>query len=163
MRKALTLALLVLWTASAHAQPPGDASTPKVSSHEQAVIELFDLMDLKRTVVGGATAAIDSQIAGNPEIAPYRDVMIAWATGVMTWENMGPPLIKVYLETFTEAEVREMTAFYRTPTGRKALTKLPELMQKGTVVGIEVAKAHQGELTEMLNARRKELESEKKP
>ncbi|HEV7667860.1 MAG TPA: DUF2059 domain-containing protein [Thermoanaerobaculia bacterium] len=163
MRKTLTVALLVLWTASTHAQQPGESATPTVSSHEQAVIELFDVMDVKQIMVGSSIAAIDSQIAGNPEIAPYRDVMIEWATRVLTWENMGPPLIKVYLETFNEAEVREMAAFYRTPAGRKALIKLPELTQKATVIGMEVAKAHQGELTEKLNARRKELEGEKKP
>ncbi|HXU34132.1 MAG TPA: DUF2059 domain-containing protein [Thermoanaerobaculia bacterium] len=163
MRKLLTVALLVLWTVSAHAQPTGAAPRPAVSSHEQAVTELFQLMDLEKAMVGGATVMIDAQINSHPEIAPFRGVMIEWSSKYLTWDSMAPQLIKIYMDAFTEAETREMIAFYRTPTGRKALTKLPELFQKGAAVGAEIGKAHQAELAEMVRAKQKELDAEKKP
>jgi len=163
MRKLLTVALLVLWTASAYAQQPGGSPKPAISSHEQAVTELFNLMDLEKTMVGSATAMIDAQITANPGIAPFRGVLIEWSGKYLTWEAMAPQLIKIYMDTFTEAETREMIAFYRTPTGRKALTKLPELFQKGAAVGAEIGKAHQAELERMVREKQKQLDAEKKP
>ena len=136
---------------------------PSSSSHEEAVGELFQLMNLERTMVGAATAMIDAQIQGNTAIAPYRDVMLEWAAKYLTWRNVAPGLTMIYKEAFTESEIREMVSFYRTPTGQKALTKLPELMQKGAAIGAEVAKAHQADLERMLTERQKQLESEKAP
>ncbi len=162
MRKALTVALLVLWTASAHAQA-GAAAKPPISSHEQAVTELFGLMDVEKAMIGGATAMIDAQIKANPAIAPFRGVLIEWSGKYLTWDAMAPQLIALYMETFTEAETRELIAFYRTPTGKKALTKLPELFQKGAAIGAEIGKAHQPELMEMVREKQKQLDAEKKP
>ncbi|MEP7009759.1 MAG: DUF2059 domain-containing protein [Acidobacteriota bacterium] len=159
----MTAALLLLCTASAHAQSPGAASKPAVGSHQQAVTELFGLMDLEKTMLGGATAMIDAQIKANPGIAPFRGLLLEWSTKYLTWDAMAPQLIKVYMETFTEAETREMIAFYRTPTGKKALTKMPELFQKGAQIGAEIGKAHQAELQQMVRDKQKELDAAKKP
>ncbi len=163
MRKLLAVTLLVLWTASAHAQQTGAAPKPAISSHEQAVTELFGLMDLEKMMVGSATAMIDAQIQANPGIAPFRGVLIEWSGKYLTWDAMAPQLIKIYMETFTEPETREMIAFYRTPTGKKALTKMPELLQKGAQIGAEIGKAHQAELAQMVREKQKQLDAEKKP
>lgn len=37
---------------------------------------------------------------------------------------------KIYDKHFTTAEIKEMTAFYRTPTGQKLLKSMPEIMQE---------------------------------
>ncbi len=163
MRKASFVVLLSLlwWTASLHAQASGQASERQLSTHEQAVVELFGLMDLEKTMIGGVTAMVDAQVASNPQIEPFRGVLIAWATKYLTWEEMAPQMVKIYMEAFTEAETRDMIAFYRSPTGHKALTKLPELFQKGAALGVDIGKAHQSELEEMIRARQAELEREK--
>jgi len=139
------------------------AAPQEPSTHEQAVIELFKVMDLERTMTASATAMIDAQIQNNPAIAPYRDVMLQWAQKYLTWEAMAPQMIRIQMEYFTEAEVREMTAFYRTPTGQKALEKLPEVMKRGAMIGADLAKAHQSELEQMVLERKSELESENEP
>lgn len=35
-----------------------------------------------------------------------------------------------YTEVFSEAELKEMTAFYESPTGKKMMDRMPEVMQK---------------------------------
>jgi hypothetical protein len=50
-------------------------------------------------------------------------------------ETVYPPL---YDKTFSEAELRQMVAFYRTPVGRKSIEVMPSLMQEAAV-GIEGA------------------------
>jgi len=41
----------------------------------------------------------------------------------------------IYARNFTAAELREVTAFYRGPTGQKFLQKLPSIMQEAMVMG----------------------------
>lgn len=53
-----------------------------------------------------------------------------------------------------------MIAFYRTPTGKKALTLLPELMQKGAALGASVGQAHEAELVQMIEEKKKILDAE---
>jgi hypothetical protein len=38
--------------------------------------------------------------------------------------------VEVYARHFTAAELREITAFYRSPVGTKLLAKMPELQQE---------------------------------
>lgn len=157
--KASAIVVLAVLLASGTLASPQPAS----SSHEDAVKEMFKLMGLEQTMRAGSTTMIDAHIQGNPAIAPFRDVLINWSSKYLTWETMAPPLLKLYMETFTEAETRELNAFYRTSTGKKALEKMPELMQKGAAIGMEVAKAHQAELETMLLERQKQLEAENQP
>ena len=158
MKNPAALVLVLLLASGTLASPQ-----PASSSHEESVKEMFKLMGLEQTMRGASATMIDAHIQGNPAIAPYRDVLIEWSAKYLTWETMAPPLIKLYMETFTEAETRELNAFYRTPTGKKALEKMTELMQKGAAIGMEVAKAHQTELEAMLIERQKQLEGEKQP
>lgn len=129
------------------------------SSHDQAVLDLLRLMGLERSMMGGATAMVDAQIQANPAIAPYRDVMLEWIGKYFTWDAMVPEVSRIYKEAFTEPELREMIAFYQTPTGQKALARMPELMQKGASVGVTLAQKHSGELEKMVQERKKQLES----
>lgn len=132
------------------------------SSHEQAVRELFQVMGLERSAVAGATTMIDAQVQANPAIEPYRDVMVEWATRYLTWEAMVPAMTAIYQETFSEPEIREMIAFYRTTTGKKVLETLPDVMQRSADVGVALAQQHQGDLEKMVAKRRRELENASK-
>jgi uncharacterized protein len=154
---ALLVALLPAASASARA-----AGAARTSSHDQAVHELFRVMGLQQTAVLGATTMIDAQVQANPAIEPYRDVMIDWATKYLTWDAMLPGMTAIYKDTFSEPEVREMIAFYRTPTGKKVLETMPDVMQRSAEVGIALAQENQGELEKMVAKRRRELEKASK-
>jgi hypothetical protein len=138
------------------------AAGPRTSSHDQAVHELFRVMGLQQSAVLGATTMIDAQVQANPAIEPYRDVMVDWATKYLTWDAMLPEMTAIYKDTFTEPEVREMIAFYRTPTGKKVLDTMPEVMQRSAGVGVALAQKNQGELEKMVTQRRRELEKASK-
>jgi hypothetical protein len=115
-------------------------------------------MDLERTMMAGATAMIDLQVQQNATLGPFRDVMLKWAGKFMTWGAVSGPLTDLYTQTFTESELKEMTAFYKTPTGRKTLTEMPSLMQKSAALGAELAKAHTPELEQMIRDRAEEIQ-----
>jgi hypothetical protein len=147
---ASALALSCVLCAAAPAQDPS-------SSHEAAAVELLELMDIEAQMAGGAAAMANAMVQQNPALAPYRDVILAWAATFMTWEVFGPRFVSMYTETFTAEELRAMTAFYRTPTGQKALRLQPELMNRGALIGNEEAMQRQADLQSMLEARATEL------
>ena len=126
--------------------------------HRIAARELLQLMDMEQSMLGGASAMTDVMIQQNPMMAAYRDVLDKWASNVMTWENFEPKLVEIYIEAFSEDEIRELILFYQTPTGRKAIQLLPDLTHKGALLGSEVASQYSAELQQMIEARTAELE-----
>ena len=48
----------------------------------------------------------------------------------LNWERMKPDMVKAYVETYSEAEVLGMVAFFESPAGRAYTEKTPQLMQK---------------------------------
>jgi len=147
------LMLLFLPIALAAAEPPAPDA-----AHEQAARELFDLVggkDLART----ASLAMLNQLKANPELAPYEDVFKTWLDKVWTESDMGQEFVRLYTASFTEDELKQVIAFYKTPVGQKALQKMPELMQQGMAYGQQEAQAHLPELREAIAARKLELEA----
>lgn len=131
-------------------------------SHRQAARELLQLAGTPRVMNSAAEAMVDAQVKANPAIEPYRDVLLTWIRKYITYESMEPKLIDLYSESFSEAELREMIAFYKTPVGQKAMEKMPELMQKGALMGTEAAQQHTDELRQMIEARDQELKKQGK-
>jgi hypothetical protein len=52
----------------------------------------------------------------------------------------------IYARNFTAEELREITAFYRGPTGQKFVQKLPAITQESMVVGQRFGQAVGGEI-----------------
>jgi hypothetical protein len=103
-----------------------------------------------------------SAVRSNPQLAPYEDVFVAWYKQTMAKVDLESKMVALYAETFTEKELKDLTAFYRAPLGRKALQKMPELMRRGAEIGTAAAKDNQAELERMLEVRRKEIEEKDK-
>ena len=140
--------------AAGKAAPTVPAPSPAQSA---AALELFKAIKLESSLPNTSAAMIDSEINRNPAMAPYRDTMLNWLKKYMTWNSMLPELTRLYVDTYSEAELKELAAFYRTPTGQKSLTKMPELMQKTAMIGAKLGQEHSEELKTAMNARREEL------
>ncbi len=61
------------------------------------------------------------------------------------WEDVRPQLAKLYTAAFTESELKEIIAFYQTPTGQKTLAKLPTLTQQSMVMAMSGVQANMPE------------------
>jgi uncharacterized protein len=149
---------LVLWPQVPRAQPPPPLAPAALDSHAQAATELLTVMNLERQMAGGAEAMVDVMIGQNAMLAPYRDVLLKWAASFMNWENFGPQVVALYEDAFTEQELRDMTAFYKSPTGQKSLTGIPQLTHRMSELGSKVAKEHVPELEAMIRARSAEIQ-----
>jgi hypothetical protein len=133
---------------------PAAAQTP---SQTAAANELFKSLKLESQIGATSAAMIDSEIGRNPGMQAYRDVMLNWLKKYMTWEAMKPELTKMYTEAYTEGELKELAAFYKTPVGQKSLTKMPELIQKTAMMGAKLGQPHTEELKQLMDARREEI------
>ena len=130
----LSFALLALPAspprAVAQGAPPADAV--------QAANELMAVMsaDTVRQLVAGMTnqvwPAIEREVRGkSPNIeqstlaelrTEFENIQMRYMAGVMA------DAPKIYARHFTAAELRDMLAFYKTPTGQKTLKVMPQLM-----------------------------------
>ncbi|HYX23084.1 MAG TPA: DUF2059 domain-containing protein [Thermoanaerobaculia bacterium] len=131
-------------------------------SHRQAAVELLKVMNMENAMIAGASSMLDAQAQSNPGFAPYRDVVQKWVEKYLTWDAVGPRMTDLYEAAFTEPEIRDLIAFYKTPTGQKALAKMPVLMQQGMQIGMEVTQQHKAELEALIHARGEELEKARK-
>ncbi|HEX3130528.1 MAG TPA: DUF2059 domain-containing protein [Thermoanaerobaculia bacterium] len=154
MKRTLILCLILACAAPLAAWSQG---AKPASSHRQATEELLRVMGVEKTSVDAAMTYFNVMVEQNEAMADYKDVMVKWVKNTLSWEKMGPRMTDLYMRTFTEAEIRELIAFYKTPVGQKTLEQMPILMQEGMKIGTDLAKEHQGELEEAIKARQKEL------
>lgn len=141
------LPLLVLIGAAPNPAP--------VSPHEKAARDLVRLVSGREIARTGIEEMV-REIRRDPEVAPYEDVFRAWYEKYFAENDAESEMVKLYMETFSEKELREITAFYKTPAGRKAIASLPELMSEAAEVGMRRTEEHKAELIEMLEQARAE-------
>src|SRR5690606_34481683 len=117
MRAVLMLvATLAIGAPDLAAQGAGAAS-----SHERAAAELVEVMRMKELTLSSIEVMTDAMIQQNPALAQVRDVLSEFFREFMRWEELRPEYIRLYRDAFTESELRELIAFYRTPVGQKTL------------------------------------------
>ncbi len=148
-------------------EPPPESGQPASSpqrlpespeNHERAVRQLLELMDMRQVMNASLDATLAAQLEANPSLNPFADAMREFLGKYLSWESLENEFVQIYLEAFSQREVEDLTAFYGTPTGRKSVELLPQLMAKGAALGQRRVAAHQNELQEMLNARIQELQ-----
>lgn len=133
---------------------PAHAADAETTSAAEALI---DSMDMPNLLGKSMESALDAQMGqfsqmGIPPagVAELKTAMLSFMKEVMQWEELRPEFVRIYSESFTAAELRELTAFYRTPTGKKAITLIPDLMSKGMIVGQQRVQARAAELQQRI-------------
>ena len=70
---------------------------------------------------------------------------------------------RLYSETFSEEEIKELTAFYGTPLGKKVLKQTPNLTAAGVKIGAAAAEGKRADLISKLQAFQARVEAGKAP
>lgn len=155
MRYTLPLLLSCLMTGGG-----ARAGVQPVDTHTQAAAELVSTLNIEQRISSSGEIMVDQMIRQNPMLGPYRDVLLKWSMSFMAWDSVGPYFTRIYKDAFTERELRQLTAFYRTPLGQKVLTVLPDLLRRGVEYGSTAAQDHLPELQEAIKARAAELQKQ---
>src|SRR5687767_13718948 len=92
--------------------------------------ELLCPLNRAGTMNAASDLALSAQLKANPLLEPFKDVMRQFFTKHLSYSAIKDDLIDLDAAEFTEAELKEIAAFYRTPAGKKSIERLPVLMQK---------------------------------
>lgn len=128
------LVILLFSANAAMAAPASDSSVKQLLNVTQA----RKLLDGMRGRVGALMdSSIKQALQGHKPNAKQKKAikrmetrMVALMQKTLTWKKLEPVYIRLYKQSFTEKEVKEMLAFYRTPAGQAVIHKMPVLIQK---------------------------------
>jgi hypothetical protein len=122
------------------------------ASHKAAAESLLALMDMDKLMSQSVDQMLQMQVKQNPSIAPYEAQMKAFLNKYMSWASMKDDMVKIYTGEFTEQELKDLTAFYKTPLGKKTVEKMPQLMVKGAELSQKRMQEHLPELQSSITA-----------
>jgi len=71
-------------------------------------------------------------------VSSQTDKMMDMLAEEMSWNKMKADYITLYAETFTEQELKDTVAFYKSPTGQAFIKKQPELMKRSMEISQKV-------------------------
>ncbi|MEM1069204.1 MAG: DUF2059 domain-containing protein [Planctomycetota bacterium] len=141
-------------------QTNNGGKTEAKDSHTAAVEEFFLVMKMKETTDKTIDQMMSAQLTQQPQLAAFKDVMLDFLRKHVSYSALKSDMVKLYRDAFTEEEIQQLTAFYRTPVGQKAIAKLPSLATAGAQLGMSRVQANMGELQKAILERQKELEQQ---
>lgn len=144
--------LIVLAVAAAIALPLSAATEPNPSARQRQIIEqIFQTMNMNATfksLVDSIFAQIQKQFLddaaakGNDpedieEAKELFTIFRARAAKVDLEQLIHEAQIRIYAKYFTENELTDIATFYQSPTGKKTVALLPQIMADGMQAGAE--------------------------
>ena len=120
------------------------------SSEGQAIDDLMEVLNFEKQLEQSAERMFDMQVKAMPQIAQFKDVMMDFFDKHVTWDKLGDDIKSVYADLFTEQEVRDLIAFYKTPTGKKMVEKMPALQARLAQVSQQAVLEHRAELQQKI-------------
>lgn len=172
--RLLAVALGILAAATprlttAQASTPAPDTTTRVPSlagyapsHIAAAESLLAAANMEKMLGDMTEQSIQAQIQAMPQMAQFADILREFMKEQMDWKALKPEFVALYVQTFTEPELREVAAFYRTPIGQKMLAKTPELMSRGMALSQRRMQAAMPRMFERIQARAAELQKQGK-
>jgi len=82
--------------------------------------------------------------------AKFAEVMKAFLNKYASWDILKHDMFVMYAREFTEDELKQLTAFYKSPVGMKLNQKQPEILQASMTIGQQGVMAHQAEMQQMV-------------
>lgn len=105
------LVLVPLWLNGAEAAPP--------PVDMQAALEFLRAKGTPRLLERNCRIMLEQQFKSAPELKKFEKEMSVFFNSVFSFEALGQDMARIYLKRFSAAELRALTAFYRSPAGQK--------------------------------------------
>jgi uncharacterized protein len=133
MRKLIVVLLGAGLCAVCQAAPPTEQSISALLEASKAQLTARLITITAQSVRQGMNAALKGKTPTEKQqhdmdaiAAKFEQTM----RDALAWDNVRPVYIQVYQETFTQNEVDDLTAFYKSPAGAALLDKMPTVFQK---------------------------------
>jgi hypothetical protein len=140
VRRLLIVACLLLLSAPATwAQMP----TADAMAAARSLVNTMKLADQYKALLPAILLNLKPALTQDrPEIERDYEAMMPMIADAFTpyYTSMVDGIAAVYAANFTTAELRDIEAFYRQPTGQKMLEKMPVVSQQALAVGQEIGR-----------------------
>ncbi len=121
---------------------------------QKAIVELMEITGAKKMLPQLARQAMSGMIESLRRANPKLDERAAAivreeVTKAMSEHSpaMLAAIVKIYNKHFSEKEIRDVIAFYKTPTGRKTLHLMPKLMRDSIMSNMKILRAMMPDLS----------------
>ena len=126
MRIAILLVVLTFGLGAARAQ---DAEALQAANELASIISADAVNQISRELIAGFWPNVENSLKSQVDDATLSELRADFEHRIA---QFGAEALKdapaVYAKYFTAQELRDITAFYRTPTGAKALQTMPKVM-----------------------------------
>ena len=99
------------------------------SKFEQVNI-LFKLTQMESKINNSIISIAQLQLRQNPDLIKNKDKLLHFLNKHVGWSAIKEDLAAMYMQSFTETELKMMNDFYITPTGQKVINLIPRLVEQ---------------------------------
>lgn len=143
MKSLLFIFTLLLSTATLAAES---------ASHRAEAERLLELSGTKTAMEQMQQITLQQLLLQTPSLGPFKHVLESHFNKHLSFDSMKDEYIDLYVESFSEGELKQLNEFYSSAVGQKAVSKLPVLMQKGSEIGARRAQESMAELQAAIQA-----------
>jgi hypothetical protein len=128
-----------------------DVQAQENSPHYQAAIELAEQLQESsyKSIIASVIGLYAKQVPDNQREL-FKTSMTEFLEKFLSWDVMKDLYAKIYMAQFTESELKDLSAFYKTPTGIKLMQRTPDIVQQSAAAGQKIVMEHQPELMEIM-------------
>ena len=132
-------AILCLAASVAHADEASKTAKAeeflRLSKMEEIRQRIMDLA-MRQMKAGLVQQIMGVKLSPDQETAlgEFEDKVARVMSDALAWEKLKPAYVRLYTEAYSEAELDDIIAFYRSPTGQSVVAKGPALMAKASEI-----------------------------
>jgi len=119
--------------------------------HVEQVEILFKLTRMKEKIDESVESVAQLQLRQNPAMAAKSDELMDFLERHIGWNAVKADLYEMYMQTFTEDELKTINDFYITPTGQKVIVIVPQLVQERNRLSMQRLQENVGELQKIMS------------
>jgi len=121
--------------------------------HIEQVEILFKLTRMEQKINDSVNSVAQLQLRQNPDLdAEKRAQLMAFLERHIGWNAVRADLYEMYMQTFTEDELKTINDFYITPLGQKVIVIVPQLVQERNRLAMQRLQQNIGELQAIMPA-----------
>jgi uncharacterized protein len=132
---------------------PAPAQSPDAIAAAKDLMGVMHSADNFKAMMPSIMQALKPAVVqGRPEVERDFDALVPALLGAMNsrLDEMIDKIAGIYARNFTAAELREVAAFYRGPTGQKFVQRLPGIMQESLATGQQFGRQLAGEMQQRM-------------
>lgn len=138
MKRLLIALLAACFCMPAFASPAQTASVEKLltltEAHKENDSAIADTEELIEKTLKPRLQLEKMAPEKKKTISAFLDQYKQTVKEEFSWEKMRPDYVRIYSETFTEEEIRDLITFYESPTGQMLIKRTPQIADKTSLI-----------------------------